>query len=113
MPLTQRRNWLIAYDIRDPRRLARLHNFIKRHAVPVQYSVYLFSGHAGHLGQLLAEIRHRIDIRVDDVRAYLVPEGAEVHTLGRGALPIPATLVSEGGPYGTMLMAATSDVKEV
>lgn len=113
MPLNQQRTWLVAYDIRDQRRLSRLHNFVKRHTVPVQYSVYLFSGHAGDLGELLAEIRRRIDKRVDDVRAYLVPEGAEIHTLGRGALPLPVHLLSERGPHGTMLVAAPSDVQAV
>jgi len=33
--------YLISYDIADPRRLQRVHAFLRRHALPVQYSVFL------------------------------------------------------------------------
>ena len=44
MSYTERRNWLVAYDIASPRRLARVHRYLKRHAIPVQYSVFVFHG---------------------------------------------------------------------
>lgn len=94
MSLNRQRAWLIAYDIRDPRRLSRLYAFIRRHTIPVQYSVYLFEGHAGALGELLLKIRQRIDNAVDDVRAYLIPERVEIYTYGRGSLPASACYVS-------------------
>jgi len=94
MPLNRQRAWLIAYDIRDPRRLTRLQAFIRRHTVPVQYSVYLFEGNAGELGELLLKIRQRIDNTVDDVRAYLIPERVEIYAYGRGSLPASAYYVS-------------------
>lgn len=103
MSLTHQRTWLIAYDIRDPRRLSRLHAFIIRHTIPVQYSVYLFEGHAGELGSLLANIRSRIDNRVDDVRAYFVPENAEIHMIGRASFPHSAIFSSQVAPSVAVL----------
>ena len=98
MALNERRTWLIAYDIREPRRLNRLHRFIVQHAVMVQYSVYLFEGHGGELSRLLSGIRKLIDQRVDDVRVYPVPDRPEIHTLGRGTLPAETWLVPETTP---------------
>ena len=44
MALNAPRAWLIAYDISDPKRLNRVHRFVIKHCVPVQYSLYYFEG---------------------------------------------------------------------
>lgn len=94
MSLRQRRTWLIAYDIRCPKRLSRLHHRVKARAIPVQYSVFLFEGSAGDLGNFLTEIGQYIDSKEDDVRAYPIPERPEIHVVGRGAFPASACIVS-------------------
>lgn len=81
------RDWLIAYDIADKRRLSRLHRYIKKHAVPVQYSLYWYAGSAVQIDRLMREIETCIDRRCDDVRAYPVPRQASVDTLGPAYLP--------------------------
>ena len=97
--------YLICYDIADPRRLQRVHAFLRRHAMPVQYSVFLARLTERRLLHLLADLSRRIDPRSDDVRAYPIPREAEAVTMGRQYLPPGVVLadpligvVLESGP---------------
>jgi len=80
-------DYLICYDICDPRRLQRLHRHLKRHAVPIQYSVFLFSGSERQLERCLTEAEAIIEARADDLRAYPLPKRGLKARLGRSALP--------------------------
>jgi CRISPR-associated protein Cas2 len=85
MALNQIRNWLIAYDIANQRRLQRVHRFLCRHAVPVQYSVFVTRCSAAKLGVIRASLAKLVKNREDDVRFYPVPEPAQVFVYGRKA----------------------------
>lgn len=98
MALNEPRLWLIGYDIACPRRLKRLHRFLKDEATPVQYSVFLFQGSAMQLGRLVKEVEAYIDDSVDDVRVYQIPAAVQCDVLGRGSLPEGVTLVSDRQP---------------
>lgn len=87
MALNAPRAWLICYDITDPKRLGRLHRFIKKHAVPVQYSVYYHEGSTQQVMRLMRDIEGIIDPKTDDVRAYPIPDSPCIDQLGRGSLP--------------------------
>lgn len=87
MALNAELPWLIAYDIADDRRLIRLHHFLRRHAIPVQYSVFMLRASTGYVGRLVKSIDEIIDQRHDDVRIYRVPEPAEADVRGRCMLP--------------------------
>lgn len=87
MALNQPRNWLIAYDIADPRRLRRVHRFLTSQAVPVQYSVFATRAAPMKTGLIRAGLAEIIDERDDDVRIYPVPEPADLTVFGRKALP--------------------------
>ncbi len=78
--------WLVAYDIASPRRLARLHRWLLQHALPVQYSVFVFTGTAAELATLIAGLAERIHPRQDDVRLYPLERGRPVHVLGQPLL---------------------------
>jgi CRISPR-associated protein Cas2 len=104
MALNAPRAWLIAYDIASPRRLGRLHRFIKKNAVPVQYSVFYFEGSTSQVRRLLADIEKRISAREDDVRAYPVPNVPEYYSIGRGSMPDSGLLLS---PVNTALVGLT------
>lgn len=87
MALTEPRNWLIAYDIADVRRLRRVHRFLTSQAVPVQYSVFATRAAPMKTGLIRAALAEIIDERDDDVRIYPVPEPADLTVFGRKALP--------------------------
>ena len=96
MSYSEQRNWLIAYDIADPLRLGRVHRFLKRHAVPVQYSVFVFQGNQATLDGILSGIAERIDTDLDDVRAYHLPNRCEVTMLGNQHLPEGVMVCAHG-----------------
>lgn len=83
--MTRRRiDYLVAYDISDPRRLARVHRFLKEHAFPVQFSVFIAALDQNEIGAILAGLGRIIDARADDVRAYPLPSRPETMVIGRG-----------------------------
>lgn len=87
MSLHANANWLITYDITDPRRLARLFKFLKKQGVPVQYSVFMVEASATKMGNLIVQIAKIVDKEADDVRAYRLPERTWSATLGASILP--------------------------
>ncbi|MDO8252356.1 MAG: CRISPR-associated endonuclease Cas2 [Rhodoferax sp.] len=87
MSLHASANWLVTYDIADPRRLARLFKFLKKQGVPVQYSVFLVEASAAKMGNLIVQMAKMVDKDADDVRAYRLPERAWKVTLGASILP--------------------------
>jgi CRISPR-associated protein Cas2 len=100
MALNDRAVWMIAYDIRCPRRLRRVHAFLKAEAVPVQYSVFVTTANAQQLGVMRARLDDLIDGKVDDVRIYRVPQSPSLATLGRQGLPDGMLLLAGGEVAG-------------
>lgn len=82
-----RQTFVIAYDIADPRRLARVHRFLVREAFPVQYSVFLGTFSPRGLNAVLEGLAAIIHPREDDVRAYPLPSRPQIESLGRPVLP--------------------------
>jgi len=78
---------LIAYDVADPRRLGRVHRYLKKRAVAVQYSVFVTLGSDDAITTLATGLRGLVDARHDDVRIYRLPQPCRVRTLGRQILP--------------------------
>ena len=76
-----RRFHLLAYDIRDPRRLGRVYRFMCKRAIPVQYSVFIGHWNKRELTGTLAGLDEIIAAE-DDVRAYPLPERCDAFTLG-------------------------------
>lgn len=85
-------HYLICYDIANPRRLARVHRRIVKHALFVQLSVYYLQGSKEALQKLLDELSEVIDPRYDDVRAYPVEPLHKARHWGRQWLPEGITL---------------------
>jgi len=80
-------NYLLCYDIADPKRLLRVHRLVVKHALFVQLSVYYFQGDETGLESLLCELNDKIDARYDDVRAYAVQPLSEALQVGCSWLP--------------------------
>lgn len=87
MSLHEDTGWIVCYDIRDKRRLVRVHRHLKKWGVPLQYSVFMVQASASRLHRLMCELEDLIDTSADDVRACRFPPGAECHTLGPSLLP--------------------------
>ncbi len=100
-------DYIICYDIANPRRLGRIHRALKKQALAVQYSVFLFSGTEEALQRCLAQLEALMDAHQDDIRAYPLPQRGLRWVLGATALPqgivlgsLPADWQSTGGPDG-------------
>lgn len=87
--------FLLAYDIADPRRLARVHRTVKQQGIPLQYSLFLIADTPSVLDGLLAELDDIIDPRADDVRVYTLPARLDATSLGRQSLPMGVMLVGD------------------
>lgn len=87
MPINRPSAWIVAYDVRQPRRLSRVHRLLKTHAVPVQYSVFWYVGTAIELRRLFLQIAQVLDRSEDDVRAYRVPLDTKIVAYGLPAFP--------------------------
>ena len=86
MPASRRTPWLLCYDIADPRRLQRVHRVARRHATPLQYSVFHTIATRGEVRAMIHDIEEFIDPGQDDVRAYPLLTTAQPVTLGRSRL---------------------------
>ncbi len=101
--MSRRRPWLVAYDIADPKRLRRVHTFLKAQGMPVQYSVFLVYATTAELDELLAGLAERIHPGRDDVRAYRLPAGLWYRNVGSPLLPLGLLAALEGVILGGSL----------
>ena len=97
MAIHKPQNYLLAYDISDPRRLVRIHRACRRWGVPIQYSVFIVPLTPALVGGLLADLRLLMDEREDDIRLYPLPARVEVSQFGRQGFPNGIALV--GGRF--------------
>lgn len=87
MAAGQRRPYLLAYDIADPKRLTRVHHTVRAQGLPLQYSVFLLYGTAADVDRLLADLDRIIHPKADDIRVYPLPEQLDAYHYGRQWLP--------------------------
>ncbi len=115
MSTGERRYHLLAYDIREPRRLVRVHRYMRRTAVPLQYSVFLGWWNQRDVAAVLAGVSDIIDTAVDDVRCYPLPGRCEPITLGASLLPEGVDLLdgaANADAPGALLRLATGATGE-
>jgi CRISPR-associated protein Cas2 len=94
-------DYLIAYDICSPRRLAQVHRYLRKLAVPIEYSVFYATCDPRRIVDIMAELGARIDPACDDLRCYPLPQRGLKLRLGRATLP--------GGIYYSDLPPAWTD----
>ena len=80
------RAFVIAYDIADPKRLQQVHKFLKKHAVAVQYSVFVGVYRPYEIEEIVNGLSTLIDHRRDDCRLYPLPERCRPVILGAHSL---------------------------
>jgi CRISPR-associated protein Cas2 len=98
MASQRRRIHLLAYDIADPRRLARVHRCLKGWGIPLQYSVWLVPAGRADLDRLCAQLQALIVNAEDDVRIYALPTRPLVVTLGGARFQPGVLLLGETEP---------------
>jgi len=62
-----RRCYLICYDVRDPKRLRRVHKLMKAYGEPWQYSVFYCTLKAIDRVRLETELRETMNLKEDQV----------------------------------------------
>lgn len=77
--------YIIAYDIRDPKRLRKLHYHLRKQAIPMQYSVFLIKANGKVLKNLLKTIRSIAKDDEDDIRLYPIFNPNTIWAAGRQA----------------------------
>ena len=91
---------LLCYDIRDKKRLVKVHRLVKRHGLELQYSVFYLEMTNAEVGRLLGKLEELIDERVDDVRVYAISRFEDIQMLGESLLPEGVQLFSQGRKLG-------------
>lgn len=77
-------SYLVCYDIRNERRLARLYRHLKGCGIHIQYSVFHCRLSWRELIELKRDITGIISESEDDVRIYPLPTNGEVFVMGIG-----------------------------
>jgi len=80
-------DFLIAYDITDPRRLRRMHRYLTQEAVPIEYSVFFATEDPRRMLAILRGAEKIIEPRSDDLRCYPLPNRGLRARLGKATLP--------------------------
>ena len=98
MPCRYKIQYIRCYDIRCPRRLQRLHRYLCRHAIPVQYSVFYGVFTRTELDDIKDGIQNIINPRQDDIRIYPLPTHPGIITLGQSLFPEGVSILDENAP---------------
>jgi len=89
---------LLCYDIKDPKRLQRVHKCAKKVAMPLQYSVFYVEMNNADVTQLLAQLSRLIDPSKDDIRLYAISRFDDIQFLGASLLAEGIQLFRQGKP---------------
>lgn len=79
--------YLIGYDISEPKRLQKIYRRIIKYATPIQYSLFILVGNEQQLNQCLNDIFQVFNKKEDDLRVYLLPENYQRWDLGKPLFP--------------------------
>jgi CRISPR-associated protein Cas2 len=80
-------DYIIAYDITCPRRLARIYRYMQKTGMHIQYSVFYVTCDQRRIHAILEELAALIDPRHDDLRCYPLPARGLKLSLGKATLP--------------------------
>jgi CRISPR-associated protein Cas2 len=84
------RHWyLLAYDISEPRRLQRVHYYLRKRGLAAQESVFFLHASEAELQDILDAVAELMELREDDLRAYPIQHPAEVWLTGQAVVAGP------------------------
>lgn len=105
------KTWLVSYDIREPRRLRRVHRQLRKCGATVQYSAFSVQADDARMHALLATLETLIDPHRDDLRAYHLPQRCPVWMLGRQSMP-DGVYIDAGDASKLLIAAAPTEPHE-
>lgn len=85
--MTENAWYLISYDIRDPRRLQKVHRRLRAQAHPLLESLFAFRGSPHALQGLRETLAGLLQPRVDDLLIYRLRHDRPIHRWGSACLP--------------------------
>lgn len=107
------RAFLLAYDIKDPRRLQMMHRFMVEEGLAIQFSLFGVVWSESEMRRAEEGIRDRLDWTEDDVRIYPIPERCAAVLLGPEPVPHGIQFEPAGLELFKVLMAgATSELTQ-
>jgi len=95
MSISDPRQFLICYDIANPKRLGRVHKYLSTRAFPVQYSVFSARVARDCVDVMLKDLSMVINHREDDIRVYTLSDQSKHTSLGRQILPSGVALIEQ------------------
>ncbi len=96
MPINQVGQYLVIYDISEPKRLQRIHRVLKKTGLPIQYSVFSVVLTKARLLGLIELLKSIINEKEDDLRCYRLPDVINCTTLGKQFFPVDVLLFTQG-----------------
>lgn len=79
--------FVIGYDVRNKKRLIRVHRKMLRYAIPIEYSIFVLEGNEESLRRCVSDTMSTLDLRRDDFRCYRLPLSGFQVRVGRSVLP--------------------------
>jgi CRISPR-associated protein Cas2 len=92
-----RRRWLVAYDIREEKRLRRVHDIVRCYGDTLQYSVFVCDMDNIEKFSLMTELRAVINHAADSVAFIDLGEPGRVNSSAIEFMGV-APLLPDGGP---------------
>ncbi len=89
---------LLAYDVRDEKRLRKLHYYLRKQAMPVQKSVFLVHCTNTELNDILQGVRERVHLRDDDIRLYPINSPHSIWAAGQQHQAVQGLYISKSPP---------------
>lgn len=103
-------NFLIAYDIADPKRLKRVAKTMERFARRVQYSLFMFTGSRSDLESELRAVVSHIEPTVDRVQAWPIRTSTKACRIDAGyTVPDTGIALVIAGDDWTVIEAVDDD----
>lgn len=93
--------YLICYDIRDIKRLQKVHRWLRGCAFALQESVFIYAGTQSQWLKFRRTLQQKIKPSADDVKIYQLPVGFTLEFYGQ--LPWPEGIYFSGYPATTLL----------
>ena len=87
MGLNTATDWIVCYDMKEPKRLRRVFKCLKSHGIPIQYSVFLVHASSNAIDRLEVQLCKLINRNEDDVRIYAIPKCSDTIIMGHALIP--------------------------